>query len=176
VASRIGKLPKDVEMKKELSAALIMCSVMLSAPAVGTDREELVPIPENRIFYQQVSGSPVELETYKVTSECRIGLWIDEKLAFVINKGERSSFKLEEGRHNLRLSYEPLPKEPQNEEEKKRHKYCYKEKPQKLGYNQEIEVKDGQKYLLYVRANKGNLFRFRFYEDAREKSDKYPFY
>lgn len=69
-----------------------------------------------------------------------------------------------------------MPKEPQNEEEKKRHKYCYKEKPQKLGYNQEIEVKDGQKYLLYVRANKGNLFRFRFYEDAREKSDKYPFY
>ena len=80
MASQEGKLPKDVEMKKELSAALIMSSVMLSAPAVGTDREELVPIPENRIFYQQVSGSPVELETYKVTSECRIGLWIDEKL------------------------------------------------------------------------------------------------
>lgn len=51
MASQEGKLPKDVEMKKELSAALIMSSVMLSAPAVGTDREELVPIPENRIFY-----------------------------------------------------------------------------------------------------------------------------
>lgn len=157
---------------------LSLTTTMAAAAYVQKEPPALKPIPEDRVLYRETSGTPIQLETYQVTGKCGMSLWIDKKLAFIIKKDEKTSFLLPKGRHEIRLTYEPLPKEPRNEEEKERYKYCYKEEeePQKLGYVKEVEIKEDTPYLLHVRTNRGNLFRFRLYENAPQPEKKYPFY
>ncbi len=89
-----------------------------------------------------------------------------KKLAFIIKKDEKTSFLLPKGRHEIRLTYEPLPKEPRNEEEKGKVQILLQGRASKLGYVKEVEIKEDTPYLLHVRTNRGNLFRFRLYENA----------
>ena len=167
-------------MKKQLLLTALLSTSLFSlnvlAARAPKEKPVLTPIPEDRIFYSNNNGATVKLETYEVTGKCGMSLWIDKKLAFIIKKDEKTDFVLPAGKHEIRLTYEPLPKEPRNEEEKKKYKYCYKEEPVKLGYFKEVEVKENLPYLLHVRTNRGNLFRFRFYEDAPRKDEEYPFY
>ena len=115
-------------MKRKLYFLCLMASLSSVALAqTNSVQDELKSVPENRIFipHSQESGTfPLYLETGEATGECGIGLWLDGQLTMVLYPRERSVLYLSSGSHELRASFEPLPENPQSEEEKKHFKYC----------------------------------------------------
>lgn len=163
-----------IVMKKLI---VICLAVGLSSLAFAQEslEKDLRPVPSERVFsnFSVKSGLiPLYIETDHATGECGMGLWVDEQLALVFYPQEKSVLYLSPGEHEFRVSYEPLPNEPRDDEEKKKFKYCKKNEPEKLGFLKKVEVKADVLNKMTIRSNKGYLYRIKVTEEEKDTANK----
>ena len=156
-------------MKKKMFLLAALFSLSTLCPAQEAVEEALKPVPSDRLFTLPSGTLALDIETDDATGECGMGLWVDGVLAVVFYPGEKSQLHVTPGEHEFRLSYEPLPDEPRDDEEKKKFKYCKKKEPEKLGFVKKIEFNEEGPKLLKVRSNKGYLYRIKVRKPEEEQ-------
>ena len=148
-------------MKKKILVLVALFSLSCVCFAQEPAEETLKPVPSDRLFTLPNGMLPLDVETEDATGECGMGLWVDGVLALVFYPGEKSHLHVSPGEHEFKLSYEQLPDEPRDDEEKEKFKYCKKKEPEKLGFVKKIEFNEDGPKLLKIRANKGYLYRIK---------------
>lgn len=157
---------------------VLLCAAALNAGLSfadeAQDKAELTAVANERIFIPTAAATesvPVTFESRYVTGICDIALWIDDKLSVIFLPDETLTLNLEPGKHNLRLTYAPIPTndEDRKKMEEEKGKYCMKEKPQETGFLREIELQAGQPEKFNLRINHGYLFRISNLEDEAQK-------
>lgn len=157
---------------------VLLCATALNAGLSFADevqdKAELSAVANERIFIPTSAAKPnvpVTFESRYVTGVCDMALWIDDKLSAIFLPDETLTLNLEPGKHNLRLTYAPIPTKDEEREkmEKEKGKYCMKEKPQETGFLREIEIQTGQPEKFNLRINHGYLFRISKFEDETQK-------
>ena len=144
-------------------------------PLVGTaysNETVLTPVPQNRIFISTTVSKnfvPILFESKDVTGKCDIALWVDDELSAVFLPNESLSLALAPGKHKLRLTYAPVPKDEKARQKVRdeKGKYCLKDKPQETGFLKEIELERDKPQKINLRINQGYLFRIAPIEDTK---------
>lgn len=154
-----------------------VCFMLLSAGTALADETVLTPVPQDRIFIATSASKdfvPITFESRNVTGKCDMALWIDQELSAVFLPNETLSLALAPGKHQLRLTYAPV---PQDEEARKKFKdekgkYCLKDKPQETGFLREIDLEKDNPQKFNLRINQGYLFRIASIEDKKPVAQK----
>ncbi len=139
-------------------------------------KKELTAVANERVFIPTSAAKqnvPVTFESRDVTGICDMALWIDNKLSVIFLPDETLTLNLAPGKHNLRLTYAPMPTNDEEREkmEEEKGKYCMKEKPEETGFLREIELEAGQPEKFNLRINHGYLFRISKIEDETQKEN-----
>ena len=148
-------------------------SVLLSTGPTHSNETVLLPVPQNRVFITPPMSKdfvPIIFESKDVTGKCDMALWIDDELSAVFLPNESLSLALAPGKHKLRLTYAPAPKEKEARQKviDEKGKYCIKHKPQETGFLKEIELEKGKFQKFNLRINQGYLFRITKIENSKE--------
>lgn len=163
-------------MKEYILTAVALSMLTVGSMAQSVEKE-LELVPKERVFMNttpHVGFVSVPIETDDATGECGMGLWIDNKLSVVFYPNEKIQLYLSPDKHELRLSFEPLPEEPRDEEEKKKFKYCKKKEPSKLGIVRELNLKERSVELIKIRSNQGYLHKINVIESNPDKKECRP--
>lgn len=149
-----------------------LCSILLSVGTAYSNETVLTPVPQNRIFISTTVSKnfvPILFESKDVTGKCDIALWVDDELSAVFLPNESLSLALAPGKHKLRLTYAPVPKDEKARQKVRdeKGKYCLKDKPQETGFLKEIELERDKPQKINLRINQGYLFRIAPIEDTK---------
>ena len=149
-----------------------LCSILLSVGTAYSNETVLTPVPQNRIFISTTVSKnfvPILFESKDVTGKCDIALWVDAELSAVYPPADSLSLALAPGKHKLRLTYAPVPKDEKARQKVRdeKGKYCLKDKPQETGFLKEIELERDKPQKINLRINQGYLFRIAPIEDTK---------